>query len=107
MKERTTTMNDLLTTDETIAKTESPTEMAADATPIVTRRQRKPMKPAKPTHYKVICISMYTRDLDELSTKVNELKKRGMTKLSKSELIRIALDRLDLDQIQPPKRARR
>ena len=98
-------MNDLLTTDETNAemKTESPTEMAADATPIVTRRQRKPMKPAKPTHYKVICISMYNRDIEELEAKVAELKRRGWTKANKSQLIRLALSQIDLDKLGTPR----
>ena len=32
----------------------------------------------KPAHYKVICISMYTRDLDQLDTMVEELKARGV-----------------------------
>ena len=33
----------------------------------------------RPTHYKVICISMYTRDIEELEAKVAELKRRGWT----------------------------
>src|SRR5678815_1600622 len=51
---------------------------AADAEP------RKPRagagKQPRPTHYKVICISMYTRDLEDLDAKVAELKRRGWTK---------------------------
>ena len=39
---------------------------------------------------------MYTRDLSELDAKVAELKKRGFTKASKSQLIRIALRQLDV-----------
>ncbi len=61
-------------------------------------RRRTP----KPTHYKIICISMYTRDIDELEAKVAELKRRGWTKASKSQLIRIALGQLDLDKLAPP-----
>jgi hypothetical protein len=57
---------------------------------------------AKPTHYKVICISMYTRDLEELEAKVAELKRRGWTKANKSQLIRLALSQLDLDKLPPP-----
>lgn len=49
-----------------------------------------------PTHYKVICISMYTRDLDELDAKVRELKQQGHTKMSRSQLIRHALNHLDV-----------
>ena len=58
---------------------------------------------AKPTHYKVICISMYNQDIKELEAKVAELKKRGMTKANKSQLIRLALQQLDLDKIQMPR----
>jgi hypothetical protein len=53
----------------------------------------------KPTHYKVICISMYTKDLERLDTLVEELKARGLTKASRSALIRAALDQVDLDKV--------
>jgi hypothetical protein len=53
----------------------------------------------KPVHYKVICISLYTRDLDRLDGLVNELKARGLTKANRSALIRVALDQLDLDKV--------
>lgn len=55
--------------------------------------------PDKPTHYKVICISMYTKDLEQLDELVAELKKRGMTKANRSALIRAALDQVDLDRV--------
>ena len=58
---------------------------------------------AKPTHYKVICISMYTRDLEELDAKVAELKRRGWTKANKSQLIRLALSQVDLDKLPTPR----
>ncbi len=54
---------------------------------------------AKPTHYKVICISMYTKDLERLDALVESLKSRGMTKASRSALIRAALDQVDLDKV--------
>lgn len=57
----------------------------------------------RPTHYKVICISMYTRDIEELEAKVAELKKRGWTKANKSQLIRLALSQLDLDKLSTPR----
>ena len=57
---------------------------------------------ARPTHYKVICISMYTRDLEELDAKVAELKRRGWTKANKSQLIRLALSQLDIDGLPVP-----
>ena len=54
---------------------------------------------AKPTHYKVICISMYTKDLERLDEIVEELKGRGITKANRSALIRVALEQLDLDKV--------
>ena len=60
---------------------------------------RKP----RPTHYKVICISMYTRDLEDLDAKVAELKRRGWTKANKSQLIRLALSQIDLDKLGTPR----
>jgi len=54
---------------------------------------------AKPAHYKVICISLYTKDLDRLDALVEELKARGMTKANRSALIRVALDQIDLDKV--------
>ena len=74
------------------------TEQTSSTAPPMPRRTRKPTKKAKPTHYKVICISMYTSDIDDLDAKVRELKRRGRTKANKSELIRIALAQLDLDR---------
>jgi len=53
----------------------------------------------KPSHYKVICISMYTKDLDRLDELVEELKGRGITKANRSALIRVALEQLDLDKV--------
>lgn len=67
------------------------------------RDSKQTIEKPKPTHYKVICISMYTKDLEELDAKVAELKKRGWTKASKSLLIRLALDQLDLDALTTPR----
>jgi hypothetical protein len=69
-------------------------------------RREKPARSAdkqRPTHYKVICISMYTRDLEELDAKVAELKRRGWTKANKSQLIRLALSQIDLDKLPTPR----
>jgi hypothetical protein len=57
----------------------------------------------KPTHYKVICISMYTQDIADLDAKVTELKRRGWTKANKSQLIRLALSQLNLDSLSTPR----
>jgi len=56
-------------------------------------------KAEKPTHYKVICISMYTKDLKELDDMVDSLKAKGMTKANRSALIRYALGQVDLDEV--------
>jgi hypothetical protein len=61
--------------------------------------QARTLEKAKPTHYKVICISMYTKDLDRLDELVEELKGRGITKANRSALIRVALEQLDLDKV--------
>jgi hypothetical protein len=66
-------------------------------------RRRAGQGQLKPTHYKVICISMYTRDIEELEAKVAELKRRGWTKASKSQLIRLALSQVDLDKLTTPR----
>ena len=58
-------------------------------------------KKPKPTHYKVVCISMYTKDIESLEEKVAELKRRGYTKANKSQLIRFALSQVDIDKLPP------
>jgi hypothetical protein len=60
---------------------------------------RKSNSEPKPTHYKVICISMYTKDLERLDGLVEQLKARGMTKANRSALIRVALDQIDLEKV--------
>ena len=62
------------------------------------RAERDGAKP-KPTHYKVICISMYTKDLEQLDELVEKLKTRGLTKANRSALIRVALEQLDIDKV--------
>ena len=56
-------------------------------------------KQDKPSHYKVICISMYLDDLDKLDEMVDALKARGLTKANRSALIRHALSLVDLDTV--------
>jgi hypothetical protein len=62
-------------------------------------KPREPASGEKPLHYKVICISMYTKDLERLDALVDALKKRGVTKANRSALIRAALDQVDLDKV--------
>jgi hypothetical protein len=66
------------------------------------REQRSPTPRAageRPTHYKVICISMYTDDLERLDEMVQNLKSRGLTKANRSALIRYALAAVKLDEV--------
>jgi hypothetical protein len=56
-------------------------------------------KDEKPTHYKVICISMYTDDLRRLDQMVDALKARGLTKANRSALIRYALSGVDVERV--------
>jgi hypothetical protein len=62
---------------------------------------RTPQKSSsdKPTHYKVICISMYTEDLKRLDNMVDTLKARGLTKANRSALIRYALGEVNLESV--------
>ncbi len=63
--------------------------------PVVARRMPAP----KPQHYKIVSISLYNEDIERLNNMVRELKRRGHYKANKSQLIRHALARLDLDEI--------
>jgi hypothetical protein len=71
-------------------------QTSTGATPDAARAPDK----AKPTHYKVVCISLYTEDIEHLESLVAELKRRGHTKANKSQLIRAALAQVDLGKIQ-------
>jgi hypothetical protein len=53
----------------------------------------------RPAHYKVICISLYTEDLERLDEMVEELKAMGLTKANRSALIRHALATVDLQKV--------
>jgi hypothetical protein len=63
------------------------------------RREKSAPRAEKPTHYKVICISMYTDDLERLDEMVENLKSRGLTKANRSALIRYALAHVNLDEV--------
>lgn len=51
-----------------------------------------------PRPHKVLCISMYTEDLARLDGMVDTLKARGLTKASRSALIRLALEKVDPEE---------
>lgn len=56
-------------------------------------------KKPRPTHYKVVCISLYNEDIARLDDLVKQLKRRGHTKANKSQVIRAALEQIDLDKV--------
>ena len=60
------------------------------------RRRRGARRKPKPSHYEVICISLYKEDLSQLDKMVAKLKKQGHRRISRSALIRFALDQLDI-----------
>lgn len=66
--------------------------------PRLARATEAPAKP-KPTHYKIVCISLYTDDIERLESLVTELKRRGHTKANKSAVIRFALDQVDVGKM--------
>jgi hypothetical protein len=75
----------------------TPTDPPSEAR--IKREEPGRAEKAKPTHYKVICISMYTKDLGRLDELVEQLKGRGITKANRSALIRVALEQLDPDKV--------
>jgi hypothetical protein len=61
-----------------------------------TKGSRAKAKKKKPDHYDVICISLYKEDLAQLDKMVAKLKKQGHRRISRSALIRFALDQVDI-----------
>lgn len=53
----------------------------------------------KPAHYKIVSISLYNEDIENLERLVSELKAKGHTKANKSQLIRYALATVDIDDM--------
>ena len=53
----------------------------------------------RPSHYKIVCISLYNEDIAHLEALVAELRRRGYSKANKSQVIRFALDTIDLDKM--------
>ncbi len=102
MKEEKLMAHDPLSDADAILSEEYYGRRPREGEPAVAAPRRRTPPGQKPTHYKVICISIYKRDLEELEAKVAELKRRGWTKANKSQLIRLALSQLDLDQLTTP-----
>ncbi len=83
--------HDPLSNDEVLEQFYRPSQSPLS----ITSTAKKP----RPTHYKIICISLYNEDIEKLERLVDTLKGRGHTKANKSQLIRAALDQVDLDKI--------
>ncbi len=84
---------DPLSADELLDQSFFREERAAE------KKQAKPAAKKKPTHYKVVSISLYTEDIERLEELVEELKRRGHRRANKSQLIRFALDTVNIDDL--------
>ena len=60
------------------------------------KKASRAKKEKKPDHYDVICISLYKEDLEQLDKMVAKLKKQGHRRISRSALIRFALDQVEI-----------
>jgi len=55
--------------------------------------------PRKSRAYKLVCISLYLDDIARLEALVGELKRRGHPRANKSQIVRLALDQVDLAKL--------
>ena len=96
MKKRSgTRVNTVLEADEVSAVLRDTFYTATE-----TKKARSKKRPKKgDLHYDVICISLYKEDLARLDAMVAKLKKRGHRKISRSGLIRFALDQVNIDKL--------
>lgn len=69
--------------------------------PVRERRPQAGAKAKRPSHYKVVSISLYLEDIERLEKLVAELKARGQSRANKSMVIREALRQMDLDAVPP------
>lgn len=58
------------------------------------------MSAEAPTHYKVICVTLYNEDLARLDGIVRELKGRGFTKANRSAVLRAAVEQFDSTKVE-------
>jgi hypothetical protein len=70
----------------------------------VARLPAPPVEPVRkdaprPTHYKVVSISLYNEDIDRIDRLVEALKAAGHTKANRSSLIRFAIDQVDITRM--------
>jgi hypothetical protein len=84
---------------DTFYRTEPPIMPLAATAPVEGGKKRRRAAKPKPDHYEIICISMYVEDLARLDEKVATLKGMGHRRMTRSALIRYALDQLDLEKV--------
>ena len=53
----------------------------------------------QPIHYRVVCISLYNRDIINLEQMLRKLRRLGHTKANKSQIIRYALSRVNIAEM--------
>lgn len=90
---------------------EKPAKREAAAAREITREQppqrstprapkpRKKRREKRPQHYKVLSISLYNEDIEQMDELVQELKEQGFTRMNRSALIRFALDQVDISKM--------
>jgi len=52
-------------------------------------------------HYKLVCISLYNRDIARLEEIVRTLREMGYSKANKSQVIRFALNKVRMESLVP------
>ena len=63
------------------------------------RKKRLKKRGRRPSHYKLVCISLYNHDIEKLEQHVQILKQRGHTKANKSQIIRFAIDKVAVEKM--------
>ncbi len=104
MKNAAETIRAVFTDEEVLAETfyrESDAPKPRLAALDAAGKRRRAAKP-KPDHYEIICISIYNEDLARLDDKVDALKRSGHRRMTRSALIRYALDRLSVADVPKP-----
>lgn len=74
-------------------------EPPAPRTAVRPPKSRKKRREKRPQHYKVLSISLYNEDIEQMDELVKELKEQGFTRMNRSALIRFALDQVDISKM--------
>jgi hypothetical protein len=81
------------------SRSEAPASELERGGALPSRSGRRTRAKEKPTHYRLVCISLYNEDIARLEELVAELRRRGHSRANKSQLIRAALEQVDLDRV--------